>query len=94
MLALLVAVAVSVLAEQTAKPTTTTPATPAQPAAASQPAAQLPRTEARERNLRAYVEILRSDLRTQKVAVITELISSATLMTQRSGRFTARTSSN
>jgi hypothetical protein len=32
------------------------------------------RTEARERNLRAYVELLRSDLRTQKVGVITELM--------------------
>ena len=30
--------------------------------------------EARERNLRAYVELLRSDLRTQKVAVITEMM--------------------
>ena len=40
----------------------------------SQPAKQLPDAEARERNLRAYTELLRSDLRTQKVAVITELM--------------------
>ena len=38
------------------------------------PAQQLPDGEARERNLRAYTELLRSDLRTQKVAVITELV--------------------
>ena len=36
--------------------------------------AALPREEARERNLRAYVELLRSDLRTQKVAVLTEMM--------------------
>ena len=34
----------------------------------------LPKAEARERNLRAYVELLRSDLRTQKVAVITQIM--------------------
>jgi hypothetical protein len=39
-----------------------------------QPPKQLPDAEARERNLRAYTELLRSDLRTQKVAVITELM--------------------
>ena len=38
------------------------------------PAETLPREEARERNLNAYVELLRSDVRTQKVAVITELM--------------------
>ena len=36
--------------------------------------AALPRAETRERNLSAYVELLRSDLRAQKVAVITELM--------------------
>lgn len=41
---------------------------PAKPAAAS------PST-AREQNLKAYVELLRSDLRTQKVAVITEVMN-------------------
>lgn len=46
------------------------------PAAAqsSAPEAPLPPAEARERNLRAYVELLRSDLRTQKVALITEIM--------------------
>jgi hypothetical protein len=34
----------------------------------------LPRGEARERNLRAYTKLLRSDLRAQKVAVITEMM--------------------
>jgi hypothetical protein len=33
-----------------------------------------PAGEARERNLRAYTQLLRSDLRTQKVAVITEMM--------------------
>ena len=53
------------------------PAPPAQavkspaPAETAQP---LPRAETRDRNLRAYVELLRSDLRTQKVAVITEVM--------------------
>jgi hypothetical protein len=44
--------------------------------AAQQPpaAGQLPQAEARERNLRAYTELLRSDIRTQKVALITQLM--------------------
>ncbi|HZI78275.1 MAG TPA: hypothetical protein VFD69_02115 [Vicinamibacterales bacterium] len=48
----------------------------AAPVAAQQaaPAVPLPREEARERNLSAYVELLRSDLRAQKVAVLTELM--------------------
>jgi hypothetical protein len=46
-------------------------ATAAQQAKAPEP---LPREQARERNLRAYTELLRSDLRTQKVAVITEMM--------------------
>jgi hypothetical protein len=46
------------------------------PAAAPQGAPEEPlsRPDTRERNLRAYTELLRSDLRTQKVAVITELM--------------------
>jgi hypothetical protein len=36
--------------------------------------APLAATESREANLRAYVELLRSDLRTQKVAIITEMM--------------------
>jgi len=37
---------------------------------------QMPATQAesREANLTAYVELLRSDLRTQKVAIITEMM--------------------
>jgi hypothetical protein len=35
---------------------------------------QLPRNETRERNLRTYVELMRSDIRTQKVALITEAL--------------------
>jgi len=38
------------------------------------PAQQLPRAEARERNLRAYAELMRSDLRAQKVGLITEMM--------------------
>jgi hypothetical protein len=34
----------------------------------------LPRAEGRERNLRAYVELLRRDIRVQKVALITQLM--------------------
>ena len=34
----------------------------------------LPQDQARERNLRAYTELLRSDLRSQKIAVITEMM--------------------
>ena len=30
--------------------------------------------EAKEQNLRAYIELLRSDLRTQKIAIITEMM--------------------
>jgi len=43
--------------------------------AQTKPAAQLPRGEAREINLRAYTEMLRSDLRAQKVAVITQMMA-------------------
>ena len=35
---------------------------------------QLPRDEARERNLRAYTELLRSDIRTQKIAAVSQLM--------------------
>ena len=40
----------------------------------SAPAEPLPREEARERNLRAYIELLRRDVRTQKIAVIAEMM--------------------
>ena len=36
--------------------------------------AALPREEGRDRNLRAYTELMRRDIRTQKVALITELM--------------------
>ena len=35
----------------------------------------LPRAEGRERNLRAYTELMRRDIRTQKVALLTELMN-------------------
>ena len=38
------------------------------------PVNTLPKDEARERNLRTYVELMRSDIRTQKVALITEMM--------------------
>jgi hypothetical protein len=44
------------------------------PIAATGQSEPLPRDQARERNLRAYTELLRSDLRSQKIAVITELM--------------------
>ena len=37
-------------------------------------AGQAPKSDTRERNLRAYTELLRSDIRLQKVALITELM--------------------
>jgi hypothetical protein len=70
MLAILMAVGVAHAADrQSSKP-----AAPRPPTGTAQSSAQLPRSDARERNLRAYVELLRSDLRTQKVAVLTELM--------------------
>lgn len=66
-LALAAAVGLPIVAAgQAAKPTP--------PAQTAQPAQPLPRAESRDRNLRAYVELLRSDIRTQKVAVITEMM--------------------
>jgi hypothetical protein len=47
------------------------PAAWAQKATAPEP---LPQAEGRERNLRAYIELLRRDVRTQKVAVFTEMM--------------------
>jgi hypothetical protein len=46
------------------------------PIAAQQaaPPETVPREEARQRNMRAYEELLRSDLRTQKVALVTEMM--------------------
>lgn len=53
---------------QATKPASPSAATPK----AAQPATKQP--DARELNLKAYVELMRSDLRTQKVAVITEVM--------------------
>jgi len=36
--------------------------------------AQTPQTDPRDQNLRAYTELLRSDVRSQKVAIITEMM--------------------
>lgn len=38
-------------------------------------ASEVTKDETRERNLRTYVELMRSDIRTQKVALITELMA-------------------
>ena len=43
--------------------------------AQTRPPEPLPTDESRELNLRAYTELLRSDLRTQKVAVITQMMA-------------------
>jgi len=51
------------------KPAPTAKATP--PATAGQPLAQ---SQSRERNLRAYVELMRADLRAEKVAIITQVM--------------------
>jgi hypothetical protein len=40
----------------------------------AQPGAQAPGGDSRERNLTAYVELLRADVRAQKVAIITEVM--------------------
>jgi hypothetical protein len=47
---------------------------PAQQPQGTTGAGTSPAAESRERNLRAYTELLRSDLRTQKVALITEVM--------------------
>ena len=63
---------------QTSKPAAASaqapqPAKPAAPAAQSSQAKAL--AETRDRNLRAYVELLRSDLRSQTVAIIAEVMN-------------------
>ena len=44
-------------------------------AVAARQAQPTTRDESRDRNLRSYTELLRSDIRLQKVALITELMS-------------------
>ena len=71
-MAILAIVAVAANAAQTAKP-----AAPAQGAKPSTPApAAKPATAAdtRDMNIRAYVELLRSDVRSQKVAILSEMM--------------------
>ena len=43
-------------------------------AAGQQAEAPLPSSDSRQRNLQAYIELLRSDLRTAKIAIITEVV--------------------
>ena len=49
-------------------------AKPAKPAAPAQPQAAPSEKETRSLNLTAYAELLRSDIRTQKIAIITEVM--------------------
>ena len=51
-------------------PSSAKPSTPS----AGQPATELSPAATRDLNLRAYAELLRSDVRTQKVAIITEVV--------------------
>ena len=69
-LSLAVSACAHVAAAQTSKPAPAPAKQPASPPA-SQPAAL---DATRDTNLRAYVELLRSDLRSQKVAIITEMM--------------------
>jgi len=80
-LAMLIGSVATVTSAQTPKPPPTpgqtqkTPLTPVPTTKA--PAAQTPKagaTDPREVNLRAYVELLRSDVRSQKVAILTEMM--------------------
>lgn len=59
-------------AAQANKPASTSQ--PAKPAAAPQAAPSAAVEDARDVNLRAYVELLRSDVRSQKVAILTEMM--------------------
>jgi hypothetical protein len=52
------------------KPSTTKPSTPS----AGQPSSELSPAATRDLNMHAYAELLRSDIRTQKVAIITEVV--------------------
>ena len=67
----LTAVATSALGQTTPKPSAQTKTTPAPKAQAPTAAAE---PDSRELNMRAYVELLRSDVRAQKVAILTELM--------------------
>jgi hypothetical protein len=62
------AIVATLTSAQTAKPPAQTPKAPAAPAPKAGPA------DPREINMRAYVELLRSDVRSQKVAIFTEMM--------------------
>ena len=64
-LALAIVASAAADAAQAAKPA---------PAAAAQAAKPAPAADSRDVNLRAYVELLRSDVRCQKVAILTEMM--------------------
>ncbi len=70
-LAVAIVAAAPVNAEQAAKPAPSQTAKPAAPAQGTKPA---PAADTRDVNLRAYVELLRSDVRSQKVAILTEMM--------------------
>ena len=72
-----VAVRVQTPAPKQSTPPSTKPAAPsAKPSTPStgQPSTELSPGATRDLNLRAYAELLRSDVRTQKVAIITEVV--------------------
>jgi hypothetical protein len=77
---LLMTGSVAVQVQTPAKPSTAPPSkqspAAAKPSAPStgQPSTELSEAATRDLNLRAYAELLRSDVRTQKVAIITEVV--------------------
>jgi hypothetical protein len=71
-LALALAACAQLAAAQAPKPGTAPASKPAAPAAPASSAAAV--ADSRDRNLRAYVELLRSDLRSQKVAITAQVL--------------------
>jgi len=67
------AIVATLTSAQTPKPSATPAQAPKAPATPAQ-TAKAPSTDPREVNLRAYVELLRSDVRSQKVAILTEMM--------------------
>jgi len=67
------AIVATLTSAQTPKPSATPAQAPKAPATPAQ-TAKAPSTDPREVNLRAYVELLRSDVRSQKVAIFTEMM--------------------
>jgi hypothetical protein len=72
-LALAFVVCTQLAAAQTPKPGAA-PAPAPKPAAPTAPASAAAVADSRDRNLRAYVELLRSDLRSQKVAITAQVL--------------------